>query len=415
MKKKLVILGNGFDLHAGLKSSFQDFWNDRWPGYENIGHEDTRYVQTPDPSQAIEQLFTSMMDSSIEKTTPWDIIILYTKLVHTNDKYNRLKNWMDIEYIIYEVLSGNTSSKSVTGESLYSNGLIKLMVNYHSKLGVIGDEFFDIETNVLAALVKLFRIENKTRIGDQKEQEKIIADWLLKELNKFEKDFSDYLSDQIQRDSPTYQVHCYRILARINNRGKYNSDDSSWDPKLDNLDVLSFNYTNPFMNLNDGWHDVVYKVNNYRLIHGNLASKKIIFGFDSAGIAPSDSLISQFTKTSRLLEESIDNQEEWSIDTSYAEIAIYGHSLSEADYSYFQSLFDYINLYQCKTKLVFYFNINDQNKSAQIKKQYEHSITKLINRYGASFDNKEKGKNLLHKLLLENRISIARLKSNLAG
>lgn len=36
-------------------------------------------------------------------------------------------------------------------------------------------------------------------------------------------------------------------------------------------------------------------------------------------------------------------------------------------------------------------------------------VTKLINRYGDTLDNKDHGKNLLHKLILENRLSIKRV------
>lgn len=82
-------------------------------------------------------------------------------------------------------------------------------------------------------------------------------------------------------------------------------------------------------------------------------------------------------------------------------IKFYGHSLSEADYSYFQSIFDYYNLYSnCRMGLVFYYS-----------EGYEQTdeIYRLINVYGDTLSNQKQGKNLIHKLLLENRLKIVPL------
>lgn len=44
-------------------------------------------------------------------------------------------------------------------------------------------------------------------------------------------------------------------------------------------------------------------------------------------------------------------------DNQMLEIKFYRHSLSEADYSYFQSIFDYYNLYENnKVSLIFYYS-----------------------------------------------------------
>lgn len=242
--------------------------------------------------------------------------------------------------------------------------------------------------------------------ADLKLQQQMIADWLLAQLHTFEEAFKSYLEKKINHPGYRYDLCCYEILTRLN-------DGIS---NLNNLDILSFNYTNPFEKLKeiDNNSNSSYSVNSYRLIHGNLEMGEIIFGFDSAEINQSDLLISPFTKTSRVLNSTLSNLDtSWSIDKTYEKIIIYGHSLSEADYSYFQSLFDSINLYQCKTKLVFYFNVYDERHEKEIKNQYEGNVIQLISRYGESFDNKEKGKNLLHKLLLENRISIQKIQDKL--
>ena len=83
-------------------------------------------------------------------------------------------------------------------------------------------------------------------------------------------------------------------------------------------------------------------------------------------------------------------------DNQLIEIKFYGHSLNEADYSYFQSIFDYYNLYENNNVgLIFYYS-----------KGYEQTdkVYRLINTYGKTLSNKDQGKNLTHKLLLENRL-----------
>lgn len=61
-------------------------------------------------------------------------------------------------------------------------------------------------------------------------------------------------------------------------------------------------------------------------------------------------------KQDKLLPKSIKN------------IVFYGHSLAPADYSYFQSIFDYYNIYDNDITLVFYYSIYDKNKEQDIKR-----------------------------------------------
>ena len=90
-------------------------------------------------------------------------------------------------------------------------------------------------------------------------------------------------------------------------------------------------------------------------------------------------------------------------DNNPIKIKFYGHSLSEADYSYFQSIFDYYDLYgNSNVSLTFYYSNGFENHDA---------VYKLISAYGKSLTNKEQGKNLLHKLLLENRLHIQEVRN----
>lgn len=43
------------------------------------------------------------------------------------------------------------------------------------------------------------------------------------------------------------------------------------------------------------------------------------------------------------------------------------------------------------------------------RREVHKNVTKLLAAYGESFDNKDHGKNLMHKLLLEGRLMVRRL------
>lgn len=92
-------------------------------------------------------------------------------------------------------------------------------------------------------------------------------------------------------------------------------------------------------------------------------------------------------------------------DTSTDVIKFYGHSLSSADYSYFQAIFDGVNLYESHTRLVFYYrpwkdaagNLIPKNVA---KNDMGRKVTNLLSVYGRTMDNQDHGNNLIHKLLI---------------
>ena len=169
-----------------------------------------------------------------------------------------------------------------------------------------------------------------------------------------------------------------------------NTLDDSYLSKFDIVEnyVLSFNYTQPF------------QFPNLRNIHGNLKRRNIIFGIDYDKVNTFFSnQPTQFTKSYRILENKINS--DIVIPSDINKILFYGHGLGEADYSYFQAIFDTVDLYHGNTQLVFFWNnFNDED---QYNIQVER-VTNLIEKYGQTFSNKDHGRNLFTKLLLENRI-----------
>ena len=115
-------------------------------------------------------------------------------------------------------------------------------------------------------------------------------------------------------------------------------------------------------------------------------------------------ILKKLTKTSRVMGSDI-IPENWKLSKKIIDINFFGHSLAESDYSYFQTIFDFYNIYDSEIKLNFFYNENCDHDGNRQKK----CVSYLMEYYGKSLENKEKGKNLVNKMLLENRLRITGL------
>lgn len=149
-------------------------------------------------------------------------------------------------------------------------------------------------------------------------------------------------------------------------------------------------------------------------MHGTVEEDNIIFGIDQERIDPNLDIF-RFTKTFRQMTETKlatkYDQEILPSKDEVTEIAFYGHSLSSLDYSYFQTIFDYYDLYGSKILLVFYYKVYTGTTKEAIELDLADKISKLLYSYSESIDNIKRGKNLMHKLLLEKRLFIKEITS----
>lgn len=393
-----LILGNGFDLQAGLKSTFTDFYSSRY----NLNKVDHIYHNWE------ETLLYDRNHISI-----WDLLIC----TYLQNKSDSLRDWKDVEGIIKDVLQGVNDTSIHFLENIFDDAtrVIPIVWQFDDMV----DGISELDTEQQQFLNKLFLcyyiikhlmsaypnfknyVLHKTNYGDSdnfqlnlNEVRSILAPLLLKELKEFESSFSQYLDEQITSNTAYARnvINLYEIVVA----------DSTISTQ-----VLSFNYTPKIKK------DILV----YRNIHGSLEDKNIIFGIDASFNENEDSFdpyLVKFTKTSRILKLTNNpmtiNETDWN-GQNVDQIIIYGHSLGEADYSYFQSIFDSVNLYHSSTRLVFAYSIYDSDRMEEIETTYETAVEKLMTRYGQSFSNQNHGRNLLHKLLLEGRIQIRLISS----
>lgn len=393
---QVLVLGNGFDLQCGLKSSFEDFMQTRIARVNEVedtlsSHEDLPLitVSCPDGHEVHgNNLSYFLYDKGL---TVWDFILL-------EDKQQRA--WYDVEECIKDWV--DYSSPSASGKPhirQICKEFKKIGENYWPYL----QSPIDAELCVLAFAADFYSWDGKP--GS-------LLDILLDQLHHFESWFATYIEDQIRSNGRYFSSvddllyflandempELVLALDYIENR---NSDPES-------TNILDFNYTEPIKRMRKNGTTCLN-------VHGLARSNNIIFGIDGTNITPEQECyakIVKFTKTYRIMALNriphpslVSPYLSSDPDSATSTIKFFGHSLAEADYSYFQAIFDEVSLYESSTRLIFYYNERRPDGENAQEEMFE-KVNHLITTYGQTLDNKDHGKNLLHKLLMEGRLVI---------
>ncbi|WP_312025322.1 AbiH family protein [Listeria booriae] len=321
-------------------------------------------------------------ENELNQLTFWDLVMIFEE-----DKEQNI-NWCNIEALIQHVaeIIINTEEKIDTLDDFFEiseKGRGSIYGNiYHEELHrVIGKnnpKYINKYTIFLSVINSL---------NDNIYVNKGLDEILFAELQKYEQCFKRYLNNEVTNRGIDYESAKSFLLEKI------------CEEDNDGM-ILNFNYTpNSFPHVD--FADKFKRVNVHGSLHGD-----VIFGIDHSNV-DANSKLYPFTKTFRKLV--MDNNESLSVvDKNIRHLVFYGHSLGSADYSYFQSIFDYLNIYENEIYLKFYFSnyIGGLGGEKQLKRELASSVQKLIHVYGETMDNKSKGKNMIHKLLIENRLHI---------
>ncbi|PCR99818.1 AbiH family protein [Lactococcus fujiensis] len=391
---QLVILGNGFDLACGLKSTYRHF-------------------------------FEYILDKDESKNNYWYYI--FRSLHYRRVDFN---GWTDIEKQILIEL------KNI--EIFYSNGILKEN-EYIVKEQL--EEFISFNGSNPSLRLTASAITSLYSYYYEIPSKKSFQEQLIKKLLLLEEDFCKYLIEQINIEDEqiddffseikkenlnNYYIKSliigYYILTSelpdfsiqylndiLTDITEYDSFDLFFE-EIDTINklfseddimssILSFNYTEPLKQL------------NLRNIHGALSEGNILFGIDYDKLK--DNFTEppiEFSKSYRILESGRDTKMNISSDIDI--IKFYGHGLGEADYSYFQAIFDSVDLYHSNTKIIFYWSQYEGVDKKTIRVEQVKNVTNLIEEYGTTFTNQDHGRNLLTKLQLENRLQINEIPIN---
>lgn len=382
--RELIVLGNGADLACGLRSKYRDFFRYRFN--EIVKNNEYKLGKQNDVFEQAKEYFDENINSLVKGAINgsrnfWDILFLSKNSDVTGNDYD----WCNIESII----------KNTTTDALH-NDQYTWLKNLSSKYSIV--------INELVA---------------QKWSKRTIITFLLNELKDFESSFAEYIRGEKIR-SAEYQNEFSKMLKEISDLSSYFSNSAFAEAEFAEETVLSFNYSTSdddnYVN-NPNIREWI-NIHGYVGVNNSLSNsnyEKPIFGIDSSDISENDPRI-PFTKTFRVATEI--NNHLKPLPPKVDALVFYGHSLSEADYSYFEALFDLYNIYSSKVILCFYYgtycisNVLDAEKrrkremlNNQLCKEITINIYNLLAHYGRSL-RENHGENLFHRLLLEGRIHI---------
>ena len=374
---QLLIIGNGFDLECGLNSTYEDFFSTE---RESLIPARFLYEGAYYP--------TWKESASNPNLTLWDLIL----------KEQRKESWYDIEAaILKQVLNINETLLTLTS-----------IDNFLSKKD---DQLDHYDIDYLHSFGLLYDIHEYIFLrhdGTIFSSKKTLSIFMLNQLNKLESAFAEYLHEQTSRkplpESGTNEhqvVSSYEDAVKNKLRTLLSFGIQEDKYRAQTYPILSFNYTGPFdISSNEIGQSVAYTN-----IHGLCREgEEIIFGIDGKETLV-DEITRPFTKTYRLL--SLGGPKARDVVRSDTQcIKFYGHSLSGADYSYFQAIFDAVHLYSSDVSLVFFYRCFDERDPLIHRSEMMDKVINLLTAYGTTLENKDHGKNLIHKLLLEGRLTV---------
>jgi hypothetical protein len=388
--KQLLVFGNGFDLACGLSSSFTDWMNSRWRSRYFLNVLKC-FIDRNDGLHEAE--FNTLMEEEFQTNnargtnpqtlTAWDILLYI-------DKANKKTLWRNVEEFLFSTLTKSEAVGDVFNLNPEAREAVFLLINTDNKLSSLNQSTVHPVHTLLSLrykdeyLCKIFECgkyqdSSKFRLKSEDKDETLILELLLKELKVFEGEFAAYLKKKV-RLTKNYEQQAQALLSTI-------SDNEA----ASELAVMTFNYTEPFGDI-----QAVFNV------HGTLRENNIIFGIDKDN---SKKAPVEFTKTFRkLFNKPTAVLAEYN---SIEAVKFFGHSLGEMDYSYFRSVFDSVDLYKAKVRLVFYYSIYNKKRAEEIRRSQFLLVTKLIDDYQAL--DGQRGRNLMHKLMLEGRLSIEKI------
>lgn len=356
---QLLVIGNGFDLACNLKSDFGSFFKPRFDlirTIESIGMPDGR------------SMGLKLREAGL---TVWDIVLLD----HSGD------NWCDVEAAIAKWVRPHESQRYI--DLLDSIFTLKFK----------GERWQNrLSPELAEGRVRRYLVEGMFGLEDSYSRDTLNR-LFLDELHRLEAAFDAYLTKQVEETS-RYPKDAHQLLYEIIKQDMPSKKDFRIE-----LSILSFNYTGPKEMQFDNSDGVIPYVN----IHGRL-SEGIIFGVDGKGMMTNANVV-PFTKTYRLMAKGGPQRYEV-LSGDVDLIKFFGHSLASADYSYFQAIFDAVNLYDGDTRLVFYYRPYAGKSDLEVRTEMMDCVTNLLSTYGETLDNANHGNNLIHRLLLEGRLSV---------
>lgn len=335
-----LIIGNGFDLHCGLETKYSSYFlrnEGKINTIKNFEREVIHYQNTNVPRPYVASLYKT----DIRNINFWDLLFY----LESKDDEHDVKDWKwcDVKKVMYNFICEDEYECSAFAVYKIIDGFENNGLSQNAK--------------VLAIYV-IKRFEKDSLIDFSIDD---LYSFLMDELKLFEKNFAKYIKythDIIDKSSCNFKTRASITISQLCNPQNIISIESF------NYDDLENKKLNSFLN-----H-----------INGSL-SEQPIFGIDSKNISAAD-VKYIFTKTCRRMENDMNSIFPHLIK-EFKNIIVFGHSLNEADYSYFFSIFDKIHLSDLSndSKIIFAFDIYNDSKAEIIKSTLRKNISVIFENY----------------------------------
>ena len=358
-----IVIGNGFDLACGYKTSYKDFFTSPYFLLGNIesfmDYVSSTLLGTPKNLSSILALKINVWSLLFYlSSNDLELNTLKPKTLNTQIKPDI--KWCDIEEIM-----------SLSFQKEISSSSIGLPVPIWSKVfeSDNGEGLYRIEIPLATFFKKYHPDVNVSKLYL----------FLYDQLTDFEKVFGKFIDGQTKVDN---RRKAFELINTIN----FMHTDAISDSSID-----SFNFSNV---VSSTYH-----------INGDTSNP--IFGIDSKDIKK-DNPSYHFTKTYQRigqLEKTKRNM------TSFNNLIVYGHSLNQQDYSYFLPIFDALDFYNrnSKSSITFgysYYKLEnktiDESKIIE-KNKLSSGIAELFAAY-EDYNPKYTDKRLLDSLMLQGRV-----------
>jgi hypothetical protein len=373
LKNVKLIIGNGFDIHCGLHTSYKAFFDYL---LKNKGDKLEQIQKiTSDKSLNIETY-----KEIIKNINVWDF---YFYLVSKEDKSIQNLQWFDIESIIANSLLEKDNPSNITypkWKYVFIQGMNPTQNFCNPDLNT----FFTNEKEKYEAKVRKLSLFYFLKNSKKEKYE-----WLLDELKKFEKEFGKFIDNEHRSNISTYTEAEKEFIDYLLPFFNINCIDTF---NFGNFDLPTFD-------------DLLFHIN------GNIEHP--IFGIDSSVFKQSMPQ-SIFSKTNRRMELDM-MFDDVSKTNKVKNLVIYGHSLTEPDYSYFFSMFDMIKLYKTSndSKVIIaysqYGKTSEENEN--IKSKLRESISKLFEEYSKYRGNINQPQRFIEHLTLQHRLFLVEIPS----
>ena len=405
-----LVIGNGFDLACQLPSSFSDYLyflrSEKNTKTGRAVESFCRFLQDGLGGSKTEVRSNALnLGADCENLNTWDLVFL--TMGHADNERMAGLRWMDVEQAIHDIVLGTGKyfnfSPIVCSEHARSHMQVEA-VAYYSR---------DIYFILGAALSRKKAFANTTRATKY--------DYLLTELNDFERSFSKYLIDNVGEE------YFYKALFLLDRLLFTLSEHSPVYP--DDCYLVSYNYVNYSMFPKCESAVRISSVYHLTNIHGSLGEKRsVLLGMtptktelkglinsETGELSLEGNLKYGFSKEYRRIDLLRTEGDSLRIPSTSGRYLFFGCSFSRQDYHSLFRFFDHVIGSKKEVlsgeregRLVFAYSIyNEDEKGSIIRNNYLSVKTALL---AWAAERKQEWRDILDDLIDANMVYFEEIK-----